>query len=459
MKRLPVILILLSMIASCIKEEGVDYTIMHQPDEGCLVSQYGAYMTFTSNPDTATLVEPYKAIIEGSFSYIGTDDTIQSYGHVWSSSNTYPTLGDSASAKYDALSSGEAFTSTVRNLKILTDYYVRSYVVTKEGAIGYSPYVYQFTTTSDTNLWILKTSTIASRGRYGAVCFTIGDSAYMGTGNDGLSPLKDFWKYDANEETWTQVAELTGAARQSAAAFAIGNYGYVTTGENTILSDEDVLRDCYRYNAEDNYWEKLGNAFSGPRIKNAVAFSLEDKGYIGLGDLNDSPIDNFYEYDPSMEENSTPWTSITAFPGGERTKAIVFTIESNNTSIAFVGLGENEDGDFQNDIWPFYGESTSWSSSITFPGDARIHAVAFGVDDEGYITTGMMNDSTHLNDLWKYDIAHNTWTRKADFTGGTRRQAVGFSLITRGYVATGISRDGDYKNDLYEYLLDSVRTE
>ena len=46
--------------------------------------------------------------------------------------------------------------------------------------------------------------------RSGAVAFTIGDKAYVGTGYDGTYWLKDFWEYDPLLNNWTRKADFPG---------------------------------------------------------------------------------------------------------------------------------------------------------------------------------------------------------------------------------------------------------
>jgi N-acetylneuraminic acid mutarotase len=69
-----------------------------------------------------------------------------------------------------------------------------------------------------------------------AAAFTIGNSGYVGTGYDGEDRLSDFWTYDAERNNWTQVAEFPGQPRQGAVAFTAGGEGYVGTGYDGLVS-------------------------------------------------------------------------------------------------------------------------------------------------------------------------------------------------------------------------------
>ena len=42
--------------------------------------------------------------------------------------------------------------------------------------------------------------------------------------------LKDFWEWDQATDVWTRKADFGGIARRDAVGFSIGNKGYIGTG-------------------------------------------------------------------------------------------------------------------------------------------------------------------------------------------------------------------------------------
>ena len=66
--------------------------------------------------------------------------------------------------------------------------------------------------------------------RSAAVCFSIGNKIYTGTGFGNSNIFNDFWEYDTTSNAWTQKADFGGAARTFAVGFAIGNKGYIGIG-------------------------------------------------------------------------------------------------------------------------------------------------------------------------------------------------------------------------------------
>lgn len=87
------------------------------------------------------------------------------------------------------------------------------------------------------------------------------------------------------------------------------------------------------------------------------------KGYIGLGHINavsNVSYQDFWEYDPS----TNTWTQIADFGGGlQRYHSIGFSANGKG----YVGLGREEDGDYENDLWEYDPLSNTWLQKTNFP--------------------------------------------------------------------------------------------
>ena len=78
----------------------------------------------------------------------------------------------------------------------------------------------------------------------------------------------------------------------------------------------------YCFDPNTNQWTKI-KPFPGKARKGCVSFTLNNKGYIGLGKgKNNKFYKEFYRYDPK----SNNWEKITDFPSKPRTKAISFVL-------------------------------------------------------------------------------------------------------------------------------------
>jgi hypothetical protein len=182
----------------------------------------------------------------------------------------------------------------------------------------------------DTNSW----TTIADFGgsaRYGAVGFGSDSYGYVGTGNDG-SDKKDFWKYNPISDSWEEVFGFGGDKRKDGVTFTIGNDVYLATGVSNGVYETDF----WSFNLDTEAWTQLTDVDDDDEDyvyrSNAVAFTMNGKGYVACGEYSGS-LSTVYEYTPS----SGSWVEKTPFELFARRDAIAFS----DGARAFVALGRN----------------------------------------------------------------------------------------------------------------------
>ncbi|MDG4717203.1 MULTISPECIES: Kelch repeat-containing protein [Winogradskyella] len=167
--------------------------------------------------------------------------------------------------------------------------------------------------------------------RYGAVGFGSDTYGYVGTGYDG-SDKKDFWKYNPDTDTWEEIFGFGGDKRREGTTFTIGNEVYLVAGVSNGIYEEDF----WKFNLDTETWTALVDVDDDDddyvQRSNAVAFTIDGKGYVACGDYSGSQS-SVYEYDPNTQE----WEEKTGFELYARRDAVTF----NNGSRAFVGLGRN----------------------------------------------------------------------------------------------------------------------
>ena len=276
--------------------------------------------------------------------------------------------------------------------------------------------------------------------RSGAVSFVIGDFAYVGLGFGDLSTterdyLSDFWRYDPSRNVWTEIAPFPGVARTEAVAFSIDGKGYVGTGLNDDLAQTE-LGDFWMYDPLEDTWTEIASFPGSPRYS-AVAFSLNGLGYVGTG-FDGNYTQDFYRYDPQ----SGVWSESLPLFGSRRENAVAFVVDGK----AFVGTGLNNDR-FLYDLYAFNPEADTWEN-FTIVDDEddffdefrdameRYDAVAFVVEDIVYFTTG--RDGSSLNDVISFDPFTGVWEDDyTNFEGVARGGAVAFVINGQGYVGTG----------------------
>lgn len=165
---------------------------------------------------------------------------------------------------------------------------------------------------------------------------------------------------------------------------------------------------------------------------NAVAFSINGKGYVGTGHTSDNQfLKDFWEYTPQTDE----WRRIDDFPGDPRTEAVAFAIGNNG----YVGLGTNYPSDDRNHFKDFYkysGQTNQWVRITDFGGIGRYSAASFTLGNIGYVGTGYCGPDLVGNladDVWAYNPNNSTWTKDSDFSNRTS-YAVGFNIENQGYL-------------------------
>ena len=114
--------------------------------------------------------------------------------------------------------------------------------------------------------------------RYQMSSFSVDGNGYVGMGIDHDLFRKDWWKYDPTLNSWTQTTSLPGSERGAASSFVLGQRGFYCF----LVLMEGTKMNC------GNLIHLLNLGILKPislqvEEKNAIAFSIGDKGYAGNG--------------------------------------------------------------------------------------------------------------------------------------------------------------------------------
>ena len=233
--------------------------------------------------------------------------------------------------------------------------------------------------------------------------------------------------------------DFPGTARGSAVCFVINNKAYVGTGANTSKTEEkERYRDFYCCSFIDTIsykcdgtdlptwsgrWDRTALGVtsmpeSAAARNGAVAFSINGKGYVGLGYDGVNYLRDFWEFDPegtpdpadypSMADslkskftNTGKWRRIANYPGDSCRFAVSFVIDN----VAYVGSGEDYDNNTLNDFYKFDG--TNWTQ-IANIGRARSRATAFTWDGYGYVVGGRLS-GVSVDAFQRYNPRTGQW--------------------------------------------------
>lgn len=298
------------------------------------------------------------------------------------------------------------------------------------------------------NFWVKKAD-FAGLKRERAVGFAIGNKGYIATGQDTAEVvLNDLWEYDPTLDSWTQKANLPGVGRRNASAFVLNNEGYVGLGmDNAEAGPGSPLTDFYKYNPVSNTWVATANypGGSGTGIYFAASFAMDNKGYICGGKRGpDNYIDELWEYKPSIDT----WTQKADFPGGVRYQLTSFTIGFD----AYVGLGIDKDN-LRKDFWKYSPAFNTWEPIADYLGEERASVISFTMGHRGFVGTG--TNGGFQRDIWMYNPVNDDWSPMDNYGGSNRKNAVAFVINNRAYVGTGKGYSGK-KQSMWEYTPPSV---
>ena len=306
----------------------------------------------------------------------------------------------------------QAIENNYNFLKLLVENFFKSVLITM-----FFVFISPFTLFSQ-GCWTQLTD--MPQARYNLVSFAIGDTGYVVTGQSAGGTFRnEFFKYDPNLNTWTQLANFPGTARTGSVGFSIGSKGYVGTGRDNN-GNTDLF---WEYDPLLNSWTQKASFPPGNR-ESATGFSIGSKGYVGMG-LNGTTKTDFYEYDPF----TNTWTQKANFPVSiGRYAAVGFSIGSKG----YVGTGYHSGFTRNNDFWEYNPATDSWLQLANVPGPARADAVGFSTSGLGYVGTG-----NQYMDFYSYDVGSNSWTQITDYGPGNREKATAFVVNDIAYVGSG----------------------
>ncbi len=231
---------------------------------------------------------------------------------------------------------------------------------------------------------------------------------------------------------WIQKINFAGTARRNAVAFSIGSKGYLGTG-----NDGAYRKDFWEYDPTNDSWTQKAD-FGGVARAEACGFSIDNRGYIGTG-YNGTYFNDFWEYNPVTNS----WTQKANLTASGRRRAVGISIGSKG----YIGTGEN--GTDKSDFWEYNPATNLWTQKASYLGGTVADAVGFSIGSKGYIGSGEALIFNEREEFYAYDPALNSWSSIADIPD-PRENAVGFSVGDKGYVAMGADPFGT-KDDVYEY--------
>lgn len=260
--------------------------------------------------------------------------------------------------------------------------------------------------------------------------FVIGDKAYCGTGrNAGFAVTSDFFVFDGSSGQWASVTPMPASTeRQYAVGFEYGNYGYIFGG---IDAQGGYLSDLWGYNPVTNDWADLGNApFEGR--SGMQAFVVQDTVYIvGGRTATSSAINEVWAY----SFFSGQWEQKSDLPGDGIWRG--FGCSYMNTGI--VGFGVDSTDTRRGEIYFYHADTDSWEEITQLNATPRSYPATAIRDDRLFVYGGEPGSGGYSNDFEYINLTDSTWHSLTSFPSTARRGAMAFVLNDDFYLTTGIT--------------------
>ncbi len=201
----------------------------------------------------------------------------------------------------------------------------------------------------------------------------------------------------AAAQTWTQLPDFPGSARDDAASFTIGTRIYVGTGMDAGFQ---LTNDWWSFDMETEQWTSIASMPATPR-QYCTGFTVVDTGYVFGGVDANSPLDQLWAYHPELDS----WEQKASIPAEARWACVAVTGYYTN---AIVATGMLASGAPTNEAWKYHADIDSWEAIAPVPGPARHRAACF-LDGGGMLIAGGADSTfTALSDVWSYPIWFET---------------------------------------------------
>lgn len=251
--------------------------------------------------------------------------------------------------------------------------------------------------------------------------------------------------------------------RANPLAFMLGDSIYIGTGE---IDNQQIPKNFYAYHPDAPNQPRLINPPANFIARtSAVAFTLNEVAYIGLGNNNEidyydydnftgigARFKDFWRFDPKQPEGKK-WQELTLNVVGAseddwqpRTSAIAFTVKNE---FAVIGNGFNNFGGNINDYWKFQPVTGTNIIELSPMGTIETdisEGVGFELAGDIYVGLG-----AGTNSFYKYEN-NNSWIEVKPLPSIPISRGESFTLGNRGYLFSGVKEGGEISLDLWTYI-------
>ncbi len=276
--------------------------------------------------------------------------------------------------------------------------------------------------------------------RAGVYQFVINGVAYVGGGEDDNVAYNDLSAYDPATDTWAPRAPLPAAGRSAAASFVVNGRAYVVSGATYSGAIPTLyLNETWMYDPTTDTWTARAPLPGNGRI-GAAAFSIGQTGYVGGGGDFDAGITytDFFAYDPTANQ----WAARATIPSNATALSASFALGTAGYVAGGLRFGAGGIPTLTDITWRYEPAPNQWTRRADLP-TRRAYCGALATGGFGYVAEGISDftQPTPARSLLRYNATANTWTSVLPGQGpGTigRGVPVFFAVANALYLGGGV---------------------
>ena len=238
--------------------------------------------------------------------------------------------------------------------------------------------------------------------RVNATATTLNGCIYVGLGFDGTSInrnesyLRDFYRFDPSNSSWTRLEDFPSDKTVAAVSFSDGQYVYVGFGYRGFSNE------LFRYDPASDTWsqvEQPAKGYTPPRVMSPIAATIGQRYLIGTG-YHPFVCSFLAEFSPA--DNS--WTERKAVPGKARHNAACASTDDRMFVFGGWHYGDSLTNGFHfEDILCYTPENDSWSCYGIMPDGPSENRFAARVGTRIYFGLGEDNHGKYLRNLYYFE--------------------------------------------------------
>ncbi|MEM6362083.1 MAG: hypothetical protein AAF149_23620 [Bacteroidota bacterium] len=238
---------------------------------------------------------------------------------------------------------------------------------------------YVYSTQGDSWTPLQSTSNLPYRSGSGG--FTVNGKGYL------LHGGVELWEFDPITRFWKELAQ---PPIESRFPLVIGNNVY-------FVQENFFGNSVYRYSLLNDEWTKM-NDFDGPMRFGLVGFVIDDVAYIGQGiDMDTQDLFNdFWKYDEATDS----WSEVSGpTPRAALQEGVGFSLNGKG----YIGLGRSQNNNTR--FFQYTPETDSWQVIAELPAEPRIKTHAFVAEKKIYLMYGQeaaANNTPRIDEVWEF---------------------------------------------------------